>query len=64
VTSRWFHIPRLYQSFSGVTTQLRSKDVLTHNVQDTVWMVEDCKSNKLYLNTHNSLVYNGTKIIF
>ena len=53
----------LYQTSSGVTTQLRSKDALTHNV-DPVWLVEDCDWMKLYIKIHSSLIYNGVTIIF
>jgi len=53
-------VGHLYQSFSGVTTQLRSEDALTHNV----CVVEQCKSKKLYINIHSSLMYSFIKIIF
>ena len=56
-------VGHLYQSFSGMFTQLRSKDLLTHNV-DTVWLVQDCDCMELYIKIHSSLMYNGAKIIF
>ena len=55
-------VGNLYPTIGGATSQLRSKDALTHNV-NTVWLVEGCKSKKMYINIHSSLMYNGTKII-
>ena len=55
-------VGHLYQSFSEVTNQLRSKDALTHNM-DTVWLVQDCKSKKLYINIYGSLMYSDGNII-